>query len=523
MTLTFTVVTKLVLLFGFAVLVAARGRKRLPGRGYLVALGVLAFASLLPHAEFIRTLPNGHVHVHPMEFYHYYLGSKYFHELGYYGLYEAAVVAEYEIDRIRFGPEKTIRHLRDPEFEIRMGDVLLRRTVIKRPFSHERWSQFKADLVFFRSFDLDNWATAPPEQDHGYNGTPVTTTVLGFVANQNLVPPSTLIPLAAWFDLALIVALTLALGRLLGWEVAFAFLALWSLNPLNDFAYTGGAYLRHSYFVALALGLALFARGHLASGAAALVASVGFRIFPGVFPVAIAAHDLLNPDPIGRLRRHWRLHASLVVVATLLLGATWFVRAPDGRSSWVTFSERITRHASNLGTNRIGLKYLFSYSSEHRVGRWGQPTAAGRGSTDWRDAMKKTFEDRKVGYYTVAALGLLASLAFLRSLPAAQAPFAGLLWLYLLAFPSHYYYGVLGIIPIVFARDRRVWLLFVGLSATLLALGSADAIKRSADLKYATYSAAVGLFLVSVLAAKLGDPRTLWTRIQDGTPRPESA
>jgi len=520
--LSYKTITELVLLLGFVLLVMARDRNRPPRQGYLVALGVLAFGSLLPHVELLRSHANGQVHVHPTEFYHYYLGTKYFDEFGYYGLYEAAVVAEYEIDQLHFRPEQTIRHLRNPEFEIRKSDVLRRQASIKARFDQTRWREFKSDLAFFRTFNLGVWGRSPPERDHGYNGTPLTTALLGFVSDQRLLPSSTFISVAAWFDLALIAALTLTFGRFFGWEVSFAFLALWSLNPLNDFAYTGGAYLRHSYFVTLALGVALFARGKLVSSASALAASVGFRIFPGVFPAAIAAHDLVNRDPIGRVRRHWRFYASLVLAGVLLLGATWLVRTPDGRSSWLTFSERITRHAASLSPNRIGLRYLFSYSAEQDLDPYAESNPAGS-SLDWRAEMQRTFEDRKFGYYAVAALGILASLAFLRSVPAAQAPFAGLVWLYLLAFPSHYYYGVLGIAPLVFAGDRRVWLLFAGLSASLLVLESTDAIVRSETLEYAAYSAAVGVFLFAVMALTIGGPRTFWARIHDRSSDPESS
>ena len=119
-------VLQLGMLLAFALLVMTRGRRGTASPAYLVALACLALAAFAPHTELLRGHRNGHVHVHPTEFYHYYLGTKYFDELGYYGLYQAATVAEYELAPSEFRPEETIRHLRRPAFEMRKGDVLKR-------------------------------------------------------------------------------------------------------------------------------------------------------------------------------------------------------------------------------------------------------------------------------------------------------------------------------------------------------------------------------------------------------------
>jgi len=323
------------------------------------------------------------------------------------------------------------------------------------------------------------------------------------------------VPIAAWFDLGLILVLTLALRRRIGAEPAFAFLALWSLNPLNDFAFTGGAYLRHLYFAALALGVALFARGHLGSGAASLAASAGFRLFPALFPATIAVHDLVNAKPTERIRRNARFYVSLALATCVLLGAAWHVRSPGGQSAWIGFGERITRHAANLSSNRVGLQYLLAYSPDHELATLSAQAVAG-GAQQWRESMQRTLASRKLLHGALLALGALLSLAYLRSVPVGQAPFIGLLWLYLLALPSHYDYVVLGIVPIVFAGDRRVWLLFAALAATLLLLGTSDALTHSEDRLYAAKSGVVGLFLVLVTVMYSHPPRALWSGFWKG-------
>jgi hypothetical protein len=496
MSISLQVVTELVLLLAFAALVLTRLRSGVATRGYLATLGVLALASLIPHVEGVRTHANGRLLVHPTEFFHYYLGTKYFAECGYYGLYEAATMAEYELAPVEFRPEETLRHLRKPAFEIRKGDLIAQRPGIVRRFSPERWQVFKADYAFFRSFDLRHWGTAPPERDHGYNGTPLTTALLGGLAAQPVLSTARFVSLAAWFDGILMLALTAALGRILNWEAALAFLALWALNPLNDFAYTGGAYLRHAPFAVLVLGLALYARNRRGAGGVALAVSAGLRLIPGVFAAAVVAHDLANPGRLQRLLGNRRFYAGLMLGAVAVVAVTWHVRPPDGGNAWVGFAERIVGHTANWSPNRIGLPFLLSYSSANEL-ESAAASGAARTGPEWIDGTRDTFTERRFAYVGIVALGMIVSIVFLRSMPAAQAPFVGLVALFLFTTPSHYDYALLGILPVLFPNDRRIWLVFAALSGTLLVLEASPDITRSPDRAHAAYSAAVGVFLLA--------------------------
>ena len=87
---------------------------------------------------------------HRHEFYHYYLGSKYFKEVGYTRLYECTAVAEIELGRGAASPQA--RHPR-PAREPDQADDRHRgrRTIlcIARPFQPERWEAFKKDVDWF--------------------------------------------------------------------------------------------------------------------------------------------------------------------------------------------------------------------------------------------------------------------------------------------------------------------------------------------------------------------------------------
>jgi len=83
-------------------LIAARyllcraGRER-PMRALLVALAAVAAFSIPVYFNFFNYHFGGFVNPH--EFFHYYLGSKYFRELGYLGIYDCTTLADSEIAR----------------------------------------------------------------------------------------------------------------------------------------------------------------------------------------------------------------------------------------------------------------------------------------------------------------------------------------------------------------------------------------------------------------------------------------
>ena len=87
--------------------------------------------------------------VHFGEMFHYYVGPKYFKELGYYELYNAVIVADTEqgneFAQLPFYTDlKTYKNLKR-EAAVRDAER------IKGLFSQQRWDSFKADIAYFKS------------------------------------------------------------------------------------------------------------------------------------------------------------------------------------------------------------------------------------------------------------------------------------------------------------------------------------------------------------------------------------
>src|SRR5262249_53142039 len=112
---------------------------------------------------------------HRHEFFHYYLGSKYFTEIGYTRLYECAAVAEVDLGR---GQAVRDRELRDLRIDLikPMADtyVLSHPEECKRHFTPQRWEQWKKDVDWiYKSAVGEYWDNM--QKDHGYNPPPVWT------------------------------------------------------------------------------------------------------------------------------------------------------------------------------------------------------------------------------------------------------------------------------------------------------------------------------------------------------------
>src|SRR4030095_5285024 len=112
---------------------------------------------------------------HYHEFFHYFIGSKYFPELGYTHLYECASLAEAEQGFRRRVELRMIRDLRENELvsaKYVLEDPEVCRKGFSRPFTPRRWEEFKNDIAYFRTnTGIGAWENML--KDHGYNPSPV--------------------------------------------------------------------------------------------------------------------------------------------------------------------------------------------------------------------------------------------------------------------------------------------------------------------------------------------------------------
>ncbi|HEX7078607.1 MAG TPA: discoidin domain-containing protein [Candidatus Eisenbacteria bacterium] len=357
-------------LLGAALLAWGRvlARRGTPGRAGRLRDVLLAVLGILGYTGYYNW---GGYHfperVHQYEFFHYYIGAKYFPELGYTGIYECSNVAEAEQGFRRRVELRVIRDLRRNELvsaRYVLEDPERYKKGFTRPFTPERWDAFKKDTAYFRDrVGLDTWDKML--KDHGYNPSPVWNMSGSLLSNVGPASPALIDGILSWIDPVL---LAIAFGFVIwafGWRVACVAALFFGTNEPALYFWTGGAFLRQDWFALAIAGICLLKKGRPALGGAALAASTLLRLFPLGFFAAIGvrlAWILVRErrlDPTGL-----RVVIGAAIAVALLVPASSLVAG--GFSAWPAFVRNIEKHESTPLTNDMGLRTLVAFRWETR-------------------------------------------------------------------------------------------------------------------------------------------------------------
>jgi len=181
--------------------------------------------------------------------YHYYVGAKYFEEVGYFDLYECTIT------------EAT------PRRDLRTYDYRLDAPDCTSNFMSERYQQFKDDIVASEYY---------PQAmiDKGYNGTPTWTAIFGTLANWNIITPQN----AYVVDIiALVSALFFAVWSV-GWRRS-AYIALIVLTFYGTLDRVWGHYAQWVWLSLVIIGVCQLEKKN-AFGAYLIGISTSLAIFP---------------------------------------------------------------------------------------------------------------------------------------------------------------------------------------------------------------------------------------------------
>jgi hypothetical protein len=493
-------------LAGFVALDRWRRRGALAPRRAAALLAALTGLAFFAHLGALRSDPGGGLALrlpapHYHELFHYYLGTKYFAELGYDGLYDAAVLADLEDDPEHFTPQRAMRDLATNRIVPR-SQAVARAAAIRAPFSPARWEAFRRDVAVFREVDPEQWRARGPVIDHGYNGTPLVTAILGGLAAQRFVDTHDYLGLVSLLDPYLLALFAAALAGLEGAGLALSFLFFAFANPLNEYGFTGGGYLRTDYLLALAAALLALRQGWRGASGFFLAVAALLRLFPAAVYGCLLLRDLAGPGWRARLRANARLHAGFAGGALAILALCSLVPTPDGRNPWLACATNIRVHTGAPSANLISLSALFAYAPEKdrltfsRSPEVLEPAAPGAANFDWIAETRRVLAERR-WYHAAAALSLVAvALAALRRVGETETLIPALLVVFAILPVSHYYWAVLALVPLAVPERSRVpAALAVTCGAFALAVwpGLLDA---HIDLRFALLSAALLLFLI---------------------------
>ncbi|MEE3329805.1 MAG: hypothetical protein VX246_02955 [Myxococcota bacterium] len=470
-----TSITLALILLGLACLaVDLSGRQRLGETTRTALLAIALFLAFIGHTRIVErspdfdppytpqlTMPTVHTH----EYLHYFLATKYFAEVAHDDLYEAIVIADFEGDPNGFIATNLFRNLRTNTVDRIRGDVITEGAVAKRTFSPERWETFVSDVGLLRGAAPSNkwWHESGILRDHGYNGTPLTTWLLGGLSNQPFVSSLYFIETMRFVDLFLIAGIIALAAWRFGAEAALIFGTLFFANPLNDFGFVGGSYLRYNFVLALIFAFFALESGRLKTAGAWLAVAGHFRIFPGLFAVGLLLHDAMRPSPEARRQAfhdHTPLYASFAATAVLLATISATAPAPSGQNVWSVFLNRITTHATGYGVNMLGTTALYSWSTDHSEEAVREATKRAA-PLQWEASLEATVERRRP-WPLLTSLAIVAASAWVaRRLAWRHALLLGFPLMFAAFYLSHYYYLGLGMLALVFRRETPVLLWLV--------------------------------------------------------------
>ena len=427
--------------------------------------------------------------------YHYYLGAKYFTELGYRDLYDQTIAVDLENEQVLDGIP-SIRDLRTYQREPMNYFSRLRSDA----WTGDRWDDFSADVRFFLpKFDKGDWRRIL--RDRGYNATPAGNTIYWLLSRFELSDPA--LALLGALDPLLLLLAFVVVGRVFGSLKAILGAAWFLLYFGNEFHVVGGP-LQYDYMVALLLMACAVHRNRPMSAGLLLGYACMTRVFPGfllaglaIWTVVAMRRDRGFPKFTNRFARGLLTSVAVLFVVGCLNGR--------GVHAWTEWADNISLHSEHhrFGDKRIGMQHVFTHDWSLDWGEWRLK--------EWR---RRTWPNQKNAWAAAAtALILLWGAAAWRGAREERDPLDSLVFAMAVSFAaivvSRYYWGAAALFFLLGGRERdgpREGLI----GASLLALVAGFyVLQGTTESSYGQYAMANLLILgwfVAVLAGRLVRP-----------------
>jgi hypothetical protein len=425
-------------------------------------------------------------YVHVSDTFHYYVGAKYFQELGYRRLYACTAVADAEAGLAAPGRARPLRDL-ETNRPGTTGAILRDPESCLRHFSPARWAAFRRDVARFRGrVSPARWWKI--QSDHGYNATPAWG-VLG-VSLANATPPGwRSITALTLIDPVLLVLMWGTVVWAFGWRIACIGLVYWGTNHPAPFSWTGGSYLRHDWLVASVVGICLLRRDRTLLGGFLLGTAALLRVFPIFLLGAVALRAALvmarnRRFVLDRAQRRIALGAALAVALIVPLSAV----VTGGARSWLEFADVIQLQRETPMRNHLGLRTALVHAG-------GREASATTSIEAWKREHGERYEAlRPVFFALVAAFAVLLACALARG-PNWSAAVLGIGLVPIALELTSYYYALLLGYALLSKRHESVGAGLCGLAALSWAVVER---RDSYESVFAATSVAVVTFVVLV-------------------------
>ena len=390
---------------------------------------------------------------HRWEQFHYYLGGKYFPELGYSRLYTCTAVAEAQSGGSALVSNRRLRDLTTDTIVSARAAVEAPDECVRR-FTPARWQQFVADVAWF-SRDTPRGYWFRMQQDHGFNAPPSWAVAGGLLTGMTDAGPRTQAVLAL-IDPLLLCVMFGSIGWAFGWDVLWVALVVWGCQMPSNGGWTASALLRQDWLCALVAGVCLLKRQRPMAAGVALATAAALRIFPALLlavPLVGAVRLVVRQRRLSRAYRRFGL-------GLMLGGVVWFGSATVlyGPDTWVDFAAHMRRHTMAPLANHLGLHALLSQTIEGRLAVSEDPLAVDPYHR-WKEGRRAAFAARQPLYASLlAGIALLTLAAGWRIRPLWCAlPASALVVMSTLDLASYYYAFCLILALLAAVRPAFEW------------------------------------------------------------------
>jgi len=447
---------------------------------------MMAVVSVMAYTNFGRL--HGQSGIHHWEQFHYFLGSKYFPEVRYDGLYVASLTAERELN-LGIRRQSHVRDLRTNEVIPSTGlDNHMRQ--VKQRFEPHRWKACVDDTRYFLTTRDYRYITSI-RKDHGYNPTP-TWTFTARLFSRWLPATDGWLSALAWIDPILLGAMFWMIFRTYGGRVGCLALIVFGLGYPWRFDWVGGAFLRQDWLAAVGMSICLMRRERFGLAGGLIAYATMVRVFPGGFlvgPAVIAVRYLLHRRPAG-----WflRLAAGFAIgiLACVLAGSLTGI----GFDAWPEFSHNLEKHHDTWLTNNVGLKNVLLYdrATVTRADvRWNLPEPW----LVWQEKMNRLQSQRRPLLLTASGALLLMTIGAAWRSRRDQAAVLGIAVAYGVVVLTCYYWVMLLLVPM----GRGRWMPTAGWLAINAGLYGLHLLTPSFEMIYGVMSLALLVFFVAWL------------------------
>jgi hypothetical protein len=441
-------VIALLVIAAFAVIESPFATRRISAAtrriGRLTLIGVLAVSAILAVATYVDfgVFRYG-TYLNEWDVYHYYVGTKYAPELGYTNLYGATLAADAESGLRYHNPHGEIRDLATARLRD-VNSVAAEAGRYRQRFSEARWREFVEDIAWFKvQLPEKRWSLVLV--DHGYNGTPAWSFVVGGLFTRHL---SIREPASRWLmlllDPLLLLAAAVAVTWAFGLRAALLMMVFVGTHYLMSWGHLKGALLRTDFAMCSVLAVCFVKKGRYKLAGVLLGWAVLSRVFPAfllVGPAVLLVGELVRNRRLDRPLFSLLLASAATIVVVALASCAYF----GGTAIWHEWSEKIALHYAGGSDWDLGYRTVVEARFIH-----GVPVRA----VDLVNAAGQRLDLLTKGVeFTVLALLVVPALAFIRALEHHEAVAFGFVFVFLFSLAAYYYYLILCVPLLFFTAD----------------------------------------------------------------------